>query len=156
LHLRRANRILKLVKAALEKPLGLRPILITDDDADDAYLLQLRLRKAGVPNPILVFRDGEELLRYFAKANPWPEAKPFVLLLDLKMPLVDGFDVLAAVRTEARLRALPVVAITSSTRAEDRDRAIVAGADEFFEKFPSEAELAAVIDRASRHPFFAE
>ena len=141
---------------ALERSLESRPILITDDEADDVFLLQHRLRKAGILNPILIFRDGEELLQFFAEENLRPDAKPLVLLLDLKMPMIDGFDVLAAVRAGARFRGLPVVVITSSTRAVDRDRAMEAGANEFFDKFPSDSDLAAVVDRASRHPFFAE
>ena len=142
--------------ALLDKPQELRPILITDDEADDAFLLEHRLRKAGVPNPILLFRDGDELLQYFAALPRSTEGKPLLLLLDLKMPMLDGFDVLAAVRTEARLRGLPVTVITSSTRPVDRDRALGAGADGFLEKFPSPAELAGVVDRASRNPFFAQ
>jgi two-component system response regulator len=144
------------VEAVTAKPQELRPILITDDEADDAFLLEHRLRKAGVLNPILIFRDGDQLLQYFAETSQTPEAKPLLLLLDLKMPMLDGFDVLAAVRAQARLRGLPVTVITSSTRPVDRDRALGAGADEFLEKFPSDLELAGVVERASRHPFFAE
>lgn len=139
--------------AALDNP-ALRPILITDDDSDDVFLLQHRLRKAGVPNPILTFRDGEELLNYFAQADL--KARPLLLLLDLKMPMVDGFDTLAALRVERNLRNLPVAVITSSIRALDRDRTMDAGATEFFEKFPSDTDLADVVARASKHPFSLE
>ena len=138
------------------RSLDLRPILITDDEADDVFLLQHRLRKAGVANPILIFRDGEELLKFFAETIAQRDRRPLLLLLDLKMPMLDGFDVLARVRAEAQLQGLPVAVITSSTRAVDRDRAVAAGADDFLEKFPAETELAALVDRASRHPFSAE
>jgi CheY-like chemotaxis protein len=141
------------VEASSEKSLDLRPILIADDEADDVFLIQRRLKKAGVSNPILVFRDGEELLNFFGQMDARRDGMPLLLLLDLKMPLLDGFDVLAWMRAEARLRGLPVAVITSSTRGVDRDRAVAAGANEFYEKFPTENELAALVDRASRHPF---
>lgn len=140
----------------MNKALDLRPILIIDDEADDVFLLQHRLRRAGVSNPILVFRDGEDLLNFFAQVEVQGDRRPLLLLLDLKMPMLDGFDVLAWVRAEGTFRRLPVAVITSSTRAEDRDRATAAGADDFFEKFPAETELTALVDRASRQPFFAE
>jgi CheY-like chemotaxis protein len=141
------------MEVARELTPALRPILITDDESDDIFILEHRLRKLAVPNPILTFRDGEELMEFFAPEKSQSDVKPLVLLLDLKMPKVDGYDVLTWLRGKEWLKGLPIAVITSSPRAGDRARAVSAGADEYFEKFPSETELSGVVERASRHPF---
>ena len=138
-----------------EQPNPESPILIADDEADDAFILQRRLQKAGVRNPVILFRDGEELIEFLGKKNALPTAKPVLLLLDLKMPMVDGFDVLQWLRL-SRLKNLPVTVISSSSRKEDRTRAMAGGASDYFEKFPTESELAAIVTRASTHPFSRE
>lgn len=126
---------------------------MADDDSDDRFLLEHRLRKAGALNPLIVFRDGEELVKFLESLETAAGARPCLLLLDLKMPMLDGFDVLAWLRERPRFRELPVAVITSSTRAEDRVRAMASGASEYAEKFPTEADLARIVKRASSHPF---
>ncbi len=79
-----------------------------------------------------------------------------VLLLDLKMPMVDGFDVLQWLQARSHLKNLPVAVISSSARLEDRARAMSSGANEYFEKFPTDADLAGIVSRASSHPFSRE
>ena len=119
------------------------------------FILQRRLRKAGVINPLLVFRDGAELVDYLGKLPAEDSSKPCVLLLDLKMPMLDGFDVLAWLRACPGFQSLPVAVISSSSREEDRNRAIKDGASEYFEKFPTESDLARVMSWASGSPFSA-
>lgn len=139
----------------MEYPNAQSPILIVDDESDDAFILQRRLKKAGVGNPVMVFRDGEELIEYLGKGRENGSARPVLLLLDLKMPMVDGFDVLQWLR-RSQLKNLPVTVISSSSRKEDRSRALEGGAAEYFEKFPTETELAAIVTRASANPFSSE
>ena len=141
------------IEAPSEKRPDPRPILIADDEADDIFLLEHRLRKLGIPFPILIFRDGEELINFFGADKPRMEVKPILLLLDLKMPKVDGIDVLTWLRGKEWLQGMPIAVITSSPRPVDRVHAMTAGANEYLEKFPSEIELSGVVDRASRHPF---
>jgi CheY-like chemotaxis protein len=93
-------------------------ILLVEDDPMDIDLTRRALARHKVVNPIQVARDGEEALAYLAR---WErgEPKPVVILLDLKLPKVDGLEVLRRVKAHLRFRAVPVVALTSS--AEDRD-----------------------------------
>jgi CheY-like chemotaxis protein len=96
----------------------LDPILLVEDDPMDIDLTRRALARHKVVNPIQVARDGEEALAYLAR---WErgEPKPVVILLDLKLPKVDGLEVLRRVKAHLRFHAVPVVALTSS--AEDRD-----------------------------------
>jgi two-component system, response regulator len=124
------------------------PIFIADDNSDDRFLLEHRLRKAGVVNPIIKFHDGEDLVAFMENAGDagWPAC---LILLDLKMPRLDGFDVLAWLHARVRFRDLPVMVITSSSHPSDRQRAIESGATEYLEKFPTEADLARVVQWAT-------
>lgn len=106
-----------------------------------------------MPHPVVVFHDGEELVRMLEKIATREVPLPCLLLLDLKMPLLDGFDVIRWLQARPEFKALPVVVITSSTRASDRDWVTQTGVTEFMEKFPSVEELARVVSWASNHPF---
>ena len=96
------------------------PIFIADDESDDLFLIEHRLRKAGVKHPLVVFRDGEELVGNFEKIAAHEAPKPCLLLLDVNMRLIDGFDVIQWMHARPEFRALPVAVIT--TRASDRER----------------------------------
>jgi two-component system, response regulator len=99
------------------------PILMVEDDADDLELTQLALREAKVANPLVVARDGVEALDLlFRDAGSGGGLRPVVVLLDLKLPRVDGLQVLERIRGDARTRDLPVVVLTSSDEEEDRHR----------------------------------
>lgn len=128
------------------------PILIADDNSDDRFLLEYRLRKAGVRNPLVGFRDGEELVLFLERVEA-EDAHPCLLLLDLKMPMLDGFDVIAWLQQRPKLRKLPVAVITSSNRASDRERVIDQGVSEYHEKFPTETDLMRIVQWASSHRF---
>jgi two-component system response regulator len=91
-----------------------RPILLVEDNADDEALTRRALRRGRILNPLVVAHNGEEALSLLASG-----ALPALVLLDLKLPKIDGLEVLARIRAEARTRLLPVVVFTSSS--EDRD-----------------------------------
>ncbi len=93
----------------------LRPIILIEDNPDDERLTIRALRRGNVVNEILVARNGEEALSMVLNANPLPT----VVLLDLKLPKIDGLEVLRQIRANARTHLLPVVVLTSSS--EDRD-----------------------------------
>lgn len=131
---------------------ALPTILIADDEADDLFLIEHRLQKAGIKNPIAKFRDGEELLEFLTHESA-DTPKLCVLLLDLKMPMLDGIDVLKELRRHPRFGKLPVAVITSSPSSRDKERAQTAGADEYHEKYPTPDELQGIVQRASAHPF---
>ncbi len=98
------------------------PILLVEDNADDLELTQLALREAKVVNRLVVARDGVEALDLLFRdgADGGEALCPVVVLLDLKLPRVDGLQVLERIRGDARTRDLPVVVLTSSDEEEDR------------------------------------
>jgi CheY-like chemotaxis protein len=101
---------------------GLRPVLIVDDSADDVELMREALGEFKLANPLEVARDGEEALQYLRREGAFasrPAVDPAVVLLDLKMPKVDGLDVLRAARADERLRPIPIVMVTSSREEQD-------------------------------------
>lgn len=93
----------------------LRSILLVEDNPDDERLTLRALRRGNLANPVVVARNGEEALRQVFG----PEPLPCVVLLDLKLPKVDGLEVLRQIRASDRTGLLPVVILTSSS--EDRD-----------------------------------
>lgn len=99
-------------------------ILLVEDNDDDAYLTIRAFKEAQVSNPIVRVADGIEALDYLFGRGTHSSRDitelPAVMLLDLNLPRLDGLEVLAAVRKDARTKHLPVVVLTSST--EDRDR----------------------------------
>jgi len=115
-----------------------KTVLVADDDANDISLLKRAFLRAGIDVQMKVARDGEEVIQYlhgdaaFADRNEFP--LPKLLLLDLKMPRTDGFEVLQWVRKQNDLRRLLVVVMTSSDEPEDVDRAYDLGANSFLRK----------------------
>lgn len=97
------------------------PILLVEDNDDDADLTEMAFRDANISNPIVRARDGvEALARLHGDGACAPEPLPVVVLLDLKLPKVSGIEVLKSIRASAATKHLPVVVLTSSD--EDRDR----------------------------------
>lgn len=90
-------------------------ILLVEDNPNDAELTQRALKKSDVGARLAVARDGAEALEYLLSNRP----KPKVVFLDLKLPKIDGIEVLRRVRSDERTRSLPVVVLTSSQ--EERD-----------------------------------
>ena len=97
-------------------------ILLVEDNPNDEMLALHAFRKHGLANKVHVVRDGAEALEFIFCAGAYagrPFVNPRLILLDKKLPLVDGMDVLREIRADARTRLIPVVMLTSS--AEDRD-----------------------------------
>ena len=117
---------------------NLLPILMVDDDKDDSMLTERALRKNRVINPMLFLEDGEELLQYLRRegkyADPAASPKPCFILLDLNMPKVDGRKALEIVKSDPKLRKIPVVILTTSKAEEDIVRTYNLGANSFITK----------------------
>ena len=115
-----------------------RTILLVEDNPDDEALTLRALRKANVMNRVVVAHDGVEALDYLLGAGPGPagtpNALPQLVLLDLKLPRVDGLEVLKRVRAHERTRLLPVVILTSSNEEEDRLAGYSLGANSYVRK----------------------
>jgi CheY-like chemotaxis protein len=113
-------------------------ILLAEDREDDILLVRRSFAKAYISNPLQVVRDGVEVVAYlegegkFSNREEYP--LPDLLLLDLKMPKMDGFEVLKWVREHPTLRPLPIVVLTSSERMRDVNVAYQLGANSFLVK----------------------
>ena len=100
----------------------LKPILLVEDNPHDLELTLIALEKSQLANEVIVVRDGAEALDYLYARGDYAERQkgnPAVVLLDLKLPKVDGLEVLREIRTAPDLRALPVVMLTSSREEQD-------------------------------------
>jgi two-component system, response regulator len=123
--------------------LGARTLLLLVEDNPDDELLALRaLRKGGFDPEVVVVRDGVEALEWLAvpgEQGGQGRALPGLVLLDLKLPRIDGLEVLRRLRAEPRTRTLPIVLLTSSRQPEDVARAYELGANGYVCK-PVESE----------------
>lgn len=102
---------------------GIKRILLAEDDLNGVELTLGALKAFNLANDVQVVYDGEECLDYLFRRNEFeglPEGNPAVLLLDLKMPKVGGLEVLKTIRSDPKLKLIPVVIMTSSK--EERDR----------------------------------
>ena len=126
-------------------------ILLAEDDANDVMLIQRAFQKAGLRNVLKIVRDGDAAIKYLRGEGPYADRDqyplPFLLLLDLKMPGTDGFEVLEWLRDEAQLKRLLVVVLTSSNLQADVDRAYELGANSYLVKPVSFDEMVHLIQR---------
>jgi len=115
-----------------------RVIVLVEDNANDEELMLRAFRKSNILNRVVVVRDGAEALDYFftrgAYANRSASEVAQVVLLDLKLPKVDGLDVLRALRADERTRLIPIVVLTSSAEEQDMVRSYCLGANSYVRK----------------------
>jgi CheY-like chemotaxis protein len=116
-------------------------ILLAEDDDNDVFFMQRALKKAEVNFPLQVVTNGQEAVDYlggigkFADRIQYP--LPSIMLLDLKMPFLDGFEVLSWISSQPSLKDIPVLVLTSSAEERDRQRANELGAKGYFVKPPT-------------------
>lgn len=122
-----------------------RPILLVEDNPMDVDLTLRAFQRRRVTNPVHVARDGEEALAWLPRWEAG-EPTPLVILLDLKLPRVDGLEVLRQIKSHPTLRAIPVVVLTTSAEHADINTAYQLGANSYivkpveFEKFMEVSE----------------
>jgi len=113
-------------------------ILLAEDNEDHVLLIRRAFRQARVMNPFHVVHNGEEVLNYLKGAGVYANRAeyplPDLLLLDLKMPRKNGFEVLEWIRSQDSLRAMRVVVLTTSSELQDVNRAYQLGANSFLVK----------------------
>jgi len=123
-------------------------ILIADDDDGHAFLIEDNLRRAGVNAPFLRFNDGQEILDFLTGKTQDPRfdrGHPYLLLLDIRMPKVDGVAVLRHVKADPELRKLPVIILTTTDDPREVDRCHDLGCNVYMHKPVSYESFAAAI-----------
>lgn len=110
-----------------------RPIFLVEDNPMDVDLTRRAFIRKKVPHAIEVARDGEEALNYIARLGIH-HAIPFLILLDLKLPKVDGLEVLRHIKTHPRFHTIPVVILSTSTEEGDIEVAYQEGANSYIVK----------------------
>jgi DNA-binding response OmpR family regulator len=115
----------------------LKPILLVEDDKRDLELTLVALERSQLANEVIVVRDGAQALDYLLREGDFKdrdEGNPAVVLLDLKLPKVNGLEVLQKVRATANLRSMPVVMLTSSQEESDVVRSYELGVNAYVVK----------------------
>lgn len=115
----------------------LKPILLVEDDKRDLELTLIALERSQLANEVVVVRDGEQALHYLNRQGDHAgrtEGNPAVILLDLKLPKVNGLEVLQSVRATEALRSVPVVMLTSSHEESDVLRSYELGVNAYVVK----------------------
>jgi two-component system response regulator len=120
-------------------------ILLVEDDADDAFMFRRVLGKAGHGENLVHLRDGEEAIHYFKETEDGSKIRPTVVFLDLKMPKMDGFEVLSWLGKHEELAGLPVVVLSGSIREADKQKATSLGAKAYREKPLDREELTKIL-----------
>jgi two-component system response regulator len=116
---------------------SIRTILLAEDSPADAEMAIDALREANLANPIVHVEDGVEAMEYLQRKGRFAgraEEEPAVLLLDIKMPRMDGLEVLQRIRADEKLRRLPVVILSSSREESDLARSWDLGANAYVVK----------------------
>lgn len=126
-------------------------VMYVEDEENDAFLMQVAFNKAGLGPTLRVVGDGRAAMKYLTGDNGFQDRgrypMPTVLLLDLNLPDISGFDVLAWLRSRDEFQALPVVIFSSSVREEDKQKARELGASEYLEKPISALRFGSVVER---------
>ena len=116
----------------------MEPILLVEDEADHARLVKKSLTEHGrLLNEIYWVKNGIEALEYITRSGSYNEKnapRPGLILLDLKMPLKDGFQVLAELKSDTRYKTIPVVVLTTSINSDDAQKALDLGANDYIVK----------------------
>lgn len=124
-------------------------VLLIEDNTDDERLTLRALRRNNVMNEVVVAYDGEEALDYLFGRGSYSgrdmETMPAVVILDLKLPKLDGLEVLKAIRADSRTSKLPVVVLTASDEPERVEECYASGANSFIKKPTDPAEFSEMV-----------
>ncbi len=112
---------------------SLPTILIVDDDEGHAILIRENLESSGAPNRIEHFRDGQAALDFFA-ARPTAASDSYIVLLDIRMPKIDGIEVLRRLRADPAFRMLPIIMLTTTDDVRDVQRCHQLGCSGYIQK----------------------
>jgi len=115
-----------------------RSILLIEDNPDDEALTLRAFNKLQIPNQVVITRDGVEAVDYLFCTGVYAERDkadiPAIILLDLKLPRIDGLEVLRRIRADSRTALLPVIILSTSTEPRDIQQAYLLGANSYIRK----------------------
>ncbi len=122
-------------------------IVVADDDLDDQDLIKSGLKECRVSVQVVPVYDGIKLMDYLLKRHSFKnnEDQPDLILLDLNMPLMDGFQVLREIRNYVSLRTIPIYVITTSRSEQDKQKALELGATGFYSKGASSGDIVKIM-----------
>lgn len=109
-------------------------VLLIEDDEGHAMLVQMNLRDAGLNNPILHIDNGRAALEYVKRLQALEQAVPLIVLLDINLPEIDGYTILATLKSEPKTRKIPVVVLTSTDDPNEINRCYELGCNIFLRK----------------------
>ncbi len=112
-------------------------IVVAEDDDGHAALIAKNLDRAGVSNELVRFADGQQVLDFFFMEGPGPHRKPdtpYLLLLDIRMPKVDGVEVLQRIKEDRELRKVPVIMLTTTDDPKEVERCHLLGCSHYITK----------------------
>jgi len=113
-------------------------VLLVEDDLNDIFLVKRAFKMAQLETPLQVVTDGEEATHYLSGDGKYADREtyplPKLIVMDIKMPRMSGFDVLEWIKHDGALRRIPVIIVSSSDRPEDIDRAYELGANAYMVK----------------------
>ena len=102
-------------------------ILLVEDYEDDVFAMERALAEAKITNPLQVVTDGQQALDYLSGMGQYSNRTqyplPFIVFLDLKLPFIDGFEILGWIRQQAALNSIMVIVLTGSAESRDQDKA---------------------------------
>lgn len=113
-------------------------VLLVEDELNDIFLVKRAFKIAHLENPLQVVTDGEEATRYLSGEGKYADREAFplpkLIVMDIKMPRMTGFEVLEWIKHDGKIRRIPVVIVSSSDRPQDIDRAYELGANAYMVK----------------------
>lgn len=153
--MRKDPRIASRLREGVSLPMA--TILMAEDDEDDRLLTRDALAEAGLDHQLRFVGDGRELVEYLTRTGGFAEAAdapwPSIILLDVNMPRMNGWEALVAIRGDPQLRSIPVVMMTTGWSQRDIHRCYDLGANSFIQKPGSFGELVRILKNVDRYWF---
>lgn len=113
-------------------------VLYVEDEESDPLFVRMAFKKAGLDSSVLVVENGRDAIEYLSGAGPYAERStyplPKLVLLDLNLPVLPGFEVLKWMRQQPQYKSTPAIVFSSSSREQDKETARELGADDYLEK----------------------